>query len=41
MALTTCDYASLKAQVLTISSVSEGIQFKENLPEGSMRDIRA
>jgi hypothetical protein len=35
MAPTTCDPASLKAQVLVMSPVSEAVQFKENsLEEG-------
>jgi hypothetical protein len=38
MALTTRDPASLKAQVLIMSPVSEGIQFKENLPEEGLNE---
>jgi hypothetical protein len=38
MALTTCDSADLKAQVLIMSLVSKGIQFKENSPEEGLNE---
>jgi hypothetical protein len=38
MALTTCDPASLKAQVLIMSPVSEGIQLKENSPDEGLNE---
>jgi hypothetical protein len=38
MALTTCDTAGLKAQVLIMSAVSEGSQFKENSLEGGLNE---